>query len=80
MPTFLLYSLKAAGCLAVFYLFYKLLLSRDTLHRMNRVLLCGVLLLSCLVPLLGIKLEKELTGVYAPRVDGNTEKELGGAR
>lgn len=45
MPTFLLYSLKAAGCLAVFYLFYKLLLSRDTLHRMNRVLLCGVLLL-----------------------------------
>lgn len=46
MPTFLLYSLKAAGCLAVFYLFYKLLLSRDTLHRMNRVLLCGVLLLS----------------------------------
>ena len=51
MPTFLLYSLKAAGCLAVFYLFYKLLLSRDTLHRMNRVLLCGVLLLSFLLPL-----------------------------
>ena len=55
MPTFLLYSLKAAGCLAVFYLFYKLLLSRDTLHRMNRVLLCGVLLLSFLLPLCVIR-------------------------
>lgn len=63
MPTFLLYSLKAAGCLAVFYLFYKLLLSRDTLHRMNRVLLCGVLLLSFLLPLCVITVEKELPGV-----------------
>ena len=65
MPTFLLYSLKAAGCLAVFYLFYKLLLSRDTLHRMNRVLLCGVLLLSFLLPLCVITVEKELPGVSA---------------
>lgn len=69
MPTFLLYSLKAAGCLAVFYLFYKLLLSRDTLHRMNRVLLCGVLLLSFLLPLCVITVEKELPGVSAAGID-----------
>lgn len=60
MPTFLLYCLKAAGCLVVFYLFYKLLLSRDTLHRMNRVLLCGVLLLSMLLPVCVITIEREL--------------------
>lgn len=69
MPTFLLYSLKAAGCLAVFYLFYKLLLSRDTLHRMNRVLLCGVLLLSFLLPLCVITVEKELPGVSTAGID-----------
>lgn len=74
MPTFLLYSLKAAGCLAVFYLFYKLLLSRDTLHRMNRVLLCGVLLLSFLLPLCVITVEKELPGVSAAGIDVIPEK------
>lgn len=78
MPTFLLYSLKAAGCLAVFYLFYKLLLSRDTLHRMNRVLLCGVLLLSFLLPLCVITVEKELPGVSTAGIDVIPEVISGG--
>ena len=37
MGTFLVYILKSALCLAAFYLFYRLLLSRDTFHRFNRV-------------------------------------------
>lgn len=60
MDTFLLYCLKAAGCLIAFYLFYKLLLSRDTLHRLNRILLCGVLVLSLLLPVCVITIEKEI--------------------
>lgn len=46
MGTFLVYILKSAACLAVFYLFYKLLMSRDTFHRFNRFALLGLLVLS----------------------------------
>ena len=51
MGTFLVYILKSAACLAVFYLFYKLLMSRDTFHRFNRFALLGLLMLSSLLPL-----------------------------
>lgn len=67
MTTFLLYSLKAAGCLVAFFLFYKLLLSRDTLHRLNRILLDGVLLLSFVLPVCVVTIEKELP--YVPPVE-----------
>lgn len=66
MTTFLLYCLKAAGCLVAFFLFYKLLLSRDTLHRLNRILLGSVLLLSFLLPVCVVTIEKELP--YTPPV------------
>ena len=52
MGTFLVYILKSAACLAVFYLFYKLLMSRDTFHRFNRFALLGLLVLSSLLPLI----------------------------
>ena len=51
MGTFLVFILKSAACLAVFYLFYKLLMSRDTFHRFNRFALLGLLVLSSLLPL-----------------------------
>ena len=51
MGNFLVYILKSAACLAVFYLFYKLLMSRDTFHRFNRFALLGLLVLSSLPPL-----------------------------
>ena len=35
----LIYQIKVGVCLVVFYLLFKLLLSRDTLHRFNRALL-----------------------------------------
>ena len=52
MGTFLVYILKSALCLAAFYLFYRLLLSRETFHRFNRMALLGVLALSAVVPLI----------------------------
>ena len=48
MGIFFVYILKSSVCLAVFYLFYRLLLSRETFHRFNRVVLLSILLLSCL--------------------------------
>ena len=57
MGAFFVYVLKSALCLAVFYLFYRLLLSRETFHRFNRAALLGVLVLSAVVPLveLGVR-------------------------
>ena len=39
MTTFLVYLLKTTVCLAIFYLFYRVLLSNDTLFRFNRKIL-----------------------------------------
>ena len=50
MGAFFVYILKSSVCLAVFYLFYRLLLSKETFHRFNRFALLGILLLSCMVP------------------------------
>ena len=57
MGLFLVYILKSALCLAAFYLFYRLLLSRETFHRFNRLALLGVLLLSCVLPLAEVSMK-----------------------
>jgi len=48
---FLIYDLKVAALIAVFYMFYRLLLSRETLHRMNRVVLLTMAVASFVLPL-----------------------------
>ena len=50
MGTFFVYILKASVCLTAFYLFYRLLLSKETFHRFNRLALCGILVLSLVIP------------------------------
>ena len=52
----MLYLLKTSLSLAAFYLFYKLLCSRDTWHRQNRLLLLLILALSAVIPFLYIDL------------------------
>ena len=59
MGLFFVYILKSSVCLAVFYLFYRLLLARDTFHRFNRFALLGILLLSCLLPLVEVSVRQE---------------------
>jgi TonB family protein len=54
MGHFLSYIIQSAVCLALFYLFYRVLLSRETFHRVNRWALLGILLLSALLPLLEV--------------------------
>lgn len=56
MVAFFIYSLKVGACLAWFYLFHKLLLSRDTLHTLNRWLLLAVMVLSLVLPLVHVTL------------------------
>lgn len=50
MEAFLLYNLKVALVLTVFYLFWRRCFRRLTLHRLNRAFLVGILPLSCLLP------------------------------
>ena len=59
MGIFFVYILKSSVCLVVFYLFYRLLLSRETFHRFNRVALLSILLLSCLLPLVEVTVEEQ---------------------
>ena len=70
-----IYSLKVGACLAVFYLFFKLLLSRETFHRFNRIVVLGAMLLSFVLPLCVITVWRELPPLPAVPVfemDGAT--------
>ncbi|MCD8181856.1 MAG: M56 family metallopeptidase, partial [Bacteroides sp.] len=59
MGALFVYILKSSVCLAAFYLFYRLLLSRETFHRFNRIALLSILLLSCLLPLLEVSVKQQ---------------------
>ena len=50
MPEFVIYEAKVALLLAVFYICYRVLLSRETLHRLNRIVLTGSVLISFVLP------------------------------
>jgi len=58
MTEFLIYQGKAAIALAVFYMFYRLLLSKETFHRFNRIMLLGTAALSFILPLCVITFKK----------------------
>ena len=58
MITFLTYQLKVAVIMAVFYIFYRLFLIKDTWHRLNRIVLLSTALLSFLLPVCIITIHK----------------------
>ena len=58
MEALLTYTGKVALLLAAFYLFYKWLLSRETFHRMNRMILVGTLLVAALLPFCVVTLHR----------------------
>ena len=70
---FLIYDLKVAALVAVFYMFYRLLLSRDTLHRLNRVVLLATAVASFILPLCVITMHKT---VVMPQPTGKITAEL----
>ena len=58
MGIFLIHILKSSVCLALFYLCYRMLLSKETFHRFNRLTLLGIMILSFLLPFIEITLPK----------------------
>ena len=71
MTEFLIYQGKAAIALAVFYMFYRLLLSKETFHRFNRIVLLGTAALSFVLPLCVITF-KEVVVVPAMTASSET--------
>lgn len=60
MGPFLVYILKSSLCLVAFYLFYKVLLSRETFYRFNRFALLSLMAFSAVLPLVQISLKSEV--------------------
>lgn len=58
MGLFFAYIIKSTICIALFYLFYRLLLSKDTFHRFNRVVVLSLMLFAALIPFIKISTEK----------------------
>ena len=54
MGEIFVYILKSSLCLAIFYLFFKLMLCRETFHRFNRIVLLSLFLISLLIPFIRI--------------------------
>ena len=52
-----IYQIKVGLCLIVFYLLWKLLLSRETFHRFNRVALLVVMVLAVVLPWIRLSLD-----------------------
>ena len=60
---FLIYMLKTALCLSVFYLFYRFWLSKETFHRFNRMVLIGLILVAFVIPSLKVSQNFHLTKI-----------------
>ena len=68
MAEFLIYDLKVAVLIAAFYFCYRLLMERETMHRLNRIVLLSSILLSLVLPLCVITLHKTVE-VESPQLE-----------
>ena len=77
MIGFLIYDAKVAVLIVVFYMFYRLLLSKETFHRVNRVVLLSTAVLSFLLPLCVITMHKTVVLDAVPMVSvGDVQMEV----
>ena len=70
MLEFLTYDLKVAVRIAVFYMFYRLLLARETFHRVNRIVLLLTALASFVLPLCVITMHRTVEMNASVLVEG----------
>ena len=63
MGTFFAYTIKAALCLIAYYFFYKLLFSKETFHRFNRVALVSLMQLSLVLPFVHYSISGQSSGL-----------------
>ena len=68
MTDFLIYDLKVALLIAVFYMFYRLMLAHETFHRVNRIVLLLTAVASYVLPLCVITYHKTVVMHQAPLV------------
>ena len=61
MGAFGLYLIKVSVCLILFYLFFKVFMSRETFFRFNRFVLLGGILVCALLPFLRLEMKGEPT-------------------
>lgn len=71
MKEFFIYEGKVALLLVAFYLLFKVLLSRETFHRLNRIILLGTSLLAFVLPFCVITYTREVSVVEASRMMTN---------
>nr|WP_302986952.1 M56 family metallopeptidase [uncultured Alistipes sp.] len=64
MEALLTYTWRVAACLAVAWLFFRLLLGRETFCRLNRLVVLALLVLSFLLPLCVITIRREVPIPY----------------
>ena len=76
MMEFLIYDLKVAVLIAVFYMFYRLLLAKETFHRVNRIVLLATAVASFVLPLCVITMHET---VVMPAPMSRIDVELGAA-
>lgn len=68
MKAFFIYEGKVALLLVAFYLLFKVLLSRETFHRLNRIILLGTSLLAFVLPFCVITYTREISAAEASRM------------
>ncbi|WP_091842853.1 TonB family protein [Prevotella sp. ne3005] len=66
MMDFLIYDAKVAVLIAVFYMFYRLMLARETFHRVNRLVLLLTAVASFVLPLCVITMHETVTMEAVP--------------
>ena len=77
MTDFLIYDAKVAVLIAIFYMFYRLMLARETFHRVNRLTLLLTAAASFVLPLCIITLHKTVRMEASPMVSvGNLQMEM----
>ena len=69
MIEFLTYDLKVAVLLAVFYMFYRLMLAHETFHRVNRIVLLLTAIASFVLPLCVITMHETVTIEAVPTIE-----------
>ena len=69
MFDFITYLAQSALCLVALYIIYKASMSHETLHRLNRVTLLAMVVLSAVLPMCRIKIVREVDAVLTPIVD-----------
>ena len=84
MATFIIYAIRWAVTLTLLYSLYRLLLRRETFHRLNRAVLLAVLVVSPLLPLIPLHTDEPttfdevLTKIEEPLLSLSTSEDVAG--